>query len=184
MNEAQWATLGSEHGFFERVSAITFAIVGAFAFIIFAFRRYSLWLYFSLLMAMASMREMDLHKAWTSDSILKSRFYLDSGVPIEEKLIGAGVILLLIFIAVQMTRHIPFWLRSLWNFRARAWTIGFALGSLAVAKLLDSMARVIPPLAEFHAENRAFLTVIEESLEMAGALFFLTLCLMAIRTSR
>ena len=48
-------------------------------------------------MSLAAMRELDWHKAWTTDSVLKSRFYLSDVTPIYEKVIGGGVILLLLY---------------------------------------------------------------------------------------
>ena len=177
----QWEALASEEGLFERVTAITFGIVAVLAMIVFFKKRYNLWAYFSMLMALACMRELDLHKEWTTDSILKSNFYESAAVPLMEKIIGGAVILLLLFLAFQLIKRVPYWIESLWQFKATAWAIGFGLGAVTVAKCMDSMARWFPFLADFKDENSAFLGVMEEGLEMGGALFFLSICLMALK---
>ena len=181
LGEAQWGALASEEGIFERLTAITFGVVAVLAMIIFLKKRYNLWAYFSLLMALACMRELDLHKEWTTDSILKSNFYESPNAPLIEKIIGGAVILLLLFLAFQLIKRVPYWIESLWQFKATAWAVLFGLGSLTVAKCMDSMARWFPFLADFKTENGAFLGVMEEGLEMAGALFFLSIFLMALK---
>lgn len=133
------------------------------------------------LMALASMREMDLHKEWTTDSILKSRFYLDSNTPDIEKLIGGLVILFLVYAVWQLIKRVPQFVASIWCFVPTAWAIGMGLGLLVVAKGIDSMKRILPFMVEFHTENRAFLGVIEESFEMTGALFFMVFVVMRLK---
>jgi branched-subunit amino acid transport protein AzlD len=184
MSVSEWNAYGAEYGFVESATAIGFAIVGIIAFIIYLQKRHGIWAIFSFLMVMASMREMDLHKYWTTDSILKSRFYISEQTPIIEKLIGGGVIILLILCAVFLIRRVPYFVSSVWKFHANAWALCFAFGCLIVAKGMDSMARIFPFLADFHAQNRDFLGVIEESLEFTSALFFLLVCFLAIKTSR
>ncbi len=184
LNETEWMALGSEDGLFERLSAITFAITSIMGFYVFYKSRVQLHFIFASLMALASMREMDLHKEWTTQSILKSRFYLDEITPIHEKTIGLLVVLFLLYALYKLIRNTPSWVSGVFKFTPQAWTIGMGLGMLVFAKILDSMQRIFPFTKEFHEDNYAFSTLVEESFEMAGALFFLALAIMLTKTVR
>jgi hypothetical protein len=181
MSEAQWLSLSAEHGLLEMATAILFGVVAMLAFVVFIKKGYMIWLYFTALMGLACARELDLHKAWTTDSILKSNFYQNAGIPIIEKIVGAIIILALLFLAYQMIKRVPTWVKALLEFKAPAWTVGFGLGALVVGKSLDSMARWFPFMADFKNTNAAYLGVVEESLEMSAALFFLSVCLMGFK---
>ena len=173
LNEPQWADLGSETGAFERLSAIVFVIIGGLGLMLFNKTRKKIDLIFVGLMFAAAAREADLHRVWTTDSILKLRFYTGDASPIHEKIIGGIVIAFLLYAAWQLLKHVPHFFYSLKNKIYEAWAIFFALGFLTVAKMIDAMARLFPFMTDFHNENRLFLTVVEESFEMTGALFFL-----------
>ena len=182
--ESQWIELGSETGAFERLSAVTFAFISAFVFYMFYQTKEKIHFIFASLMALASMREMGLHRAWTTDSILKLRFYTGDDAPLLEKIIGVVVIMFIIYAGFQMLKKLPYWIGSLLKFNPMAWMIGFGLGLLTFAKLIDSMSRVLPFLANFHTENRSFLTVIEEGMEMTAALFFAGVAIMVFKTNQ
>ena len=177
MDEQSWTVLSSEENFPEMGAVFLFCLTAFLALVVFFAERMKSWLYFSILMVLAAMRELDLHKEWTTDSILKSNFYKSMDTPVIEKIIGGAVILLLLYMAFYFAKRLPKWIGDLWHLREQAWAIGLALGCLTVAKLMDSMSRWLPFLADFHAENRAFLGVMEESLEMTGSLFFVLVCL-------
>ncbi len=172
--------MSAENQLIEDGTALAFGIAAGLAFFVFLKRKTKIWVYFSSLMALAAAREMDLHKEWTSDSILKSNFYLKEGAGIGERIIGFLVILLLLFLAYQMIRRVPEWIASLWKFQSTAWAIGMGLGALTVAKCLDSMVRWFPFIADFKINNGSFLGLMEESLEMVGAAFFISVAWMAI----
>lgn len=181
LSPSQWIAISAENQLIEDGTAVAFVIAALLAFVVFIKKRVAIWIYFSALMVLAAMREMDLHKAWTSDSILKSNFYLDEGAGLIERICGVLVILLLLFLAYQMIRRVPAWVAAVWNFQASAWAIGIGLGSLAVAKSMDSMARWFPFMADFKINNGPFLGLMEESLEMVGATFFILVAVMAIK---
>ena len=180
-SETELIKFSSEGGTIEWLTAFIFGLVGVLALSIFYIKRNSLWLYFFLAMAFACMREMDLHKAWTTDSILKSNFYTDGTVPFVEKIIGGTVIFILLFTAFNLSKYIPYWVKSILHIKAKAWIIGFGLIFITIAKLIDSMARWLPILADFKADNSAFLGFTEENLEMAGAFLFLLVCLVGTK---
>ncbi|MEP3525317.1 MAG: hypothetical protein ABJN24_07805 [Hyphomicrobiales bacterium] len=175
-----WDKFAHEGGIIESTTAIIFGLVALLAFILFFKIRAKIWLYFGFLMAAASMREMDLHRAWTTDSIFKLRFYSGDAAPFYEKILGLLFILVLVFTLVQFIRHIPSWISNVLKFQPMALSIFMGLGTLALGKLLDSMARVLPFMADFHGNNRPLLRLLEESLEMTSSFFFLLTCLLAL----
>lgn len=173
--------LSAEHGALEMLTAILFGVAGFLGFLHFLKNKTKLNFIFFSLMALAAAREMDWHKEWTTDSILKSRFYLDITTPILEKIIGGIVVIFLIYAAFELVKNFPKFIRNIWNFQAKSWAIAMGLGFLVCAKTLDSMARLFPILAEFHSENRFFLGFVEETFELTGALFFILFALICIK---
>lgn len=173
--------LPQEDGVIEMSTAVCFFIVAFLGFIQFLKTNAKMDFIFFALMALAGAREMDWHKEWTSQSILKSRFYTDPATPELEKLIGGIVILFLLYAAFQLVKRIPLFISNLWAFSSKAWGIAMGLGSLTVAKGMDSLARLAPSLEEFKNDNYAFMALIEESLELAGALFFLSVIIMMMK---
>jgi len=173
LDKADWIMLKSEGKALEISTAVIFALSAFVGFIGFLKTNKKMHFLFFTLMALASAREMDLHKEWTTDSILKLRFYSSDTTPEFEKLIGGVVILFLLYASFQCFKRIPLWISNLWMLQDKAWAIAFGMGALVIAKSLDSMKRLVPKLTEFHTEHHAFLGLIEESLEMAGAMMFL-----------
>ncbi len=167
--------MSMEHGTLELASAGVFALAAVFALLRAIRLRTRLNITFTILMVLATAREMDLHKACTSDSILKSRFYTSAETPLFEKVIGAFVIALLIYCVWQLVRHAPEFIRRLLQFCPCAIAIFSGLGVICIAKMLDGMSRLFPFLADFHEQNGAYLGLIEESFEMAGAVVFFVL---------
>jgi hypothetical protein len=181
LNAQAWQSLSQEGQFLEWGSALAFAGASLLAFIAFIRKTDSLRLYFSLAMAFAAMRELDWHKAFTSDSILKSNFYESSTTPLAEKIIGGFIILTLIFLLYQFIKRIPLLIKLVWNFYMQAWVIASALGLLVTAKLIDSMARWLPFLADFKTDNGAYLGLVEETLELTAASLFLLLAIRLVQ---
>ncbi len=179
--ESQWLSIASEQGAFEMLSAILFGIAAFLGLVVFIKTQSKMDFIFMMLMGLACARELDLHKEWTTQSILKSRFYIDPNTPALEKIIGVIVILFLVYSAWQLIKRVPQFIASVWHFVPTAWAIGLGLGMITIAKLLDSMKRVLPFMAEFHTDNRAFLGVIEESMELSGAIFFLIYVMMRLK---
>lgn len=143
-----------------------------------------IWQMFAFFMAAACFRELDLHKTFTTDSIFKSKFYVRRDVPVAEKIIGFTVICGLVYAAIRLLLLVKLWIKGVWNMRPVPMGVFFALGLLVVAKSLDAMARLFPFLAEFHAQNRPFLGLIEESFELAASGIFFGICVVWIKTSQ
>ena len=180
-NESEWAQWSQENGPIEMASVVLFGVAALVGFLRFVATRAKTDFIFCALMAAAAAREMDWHKEWTTDSILKSKFYLSPETPGHEKIIGAVFIAFLIYAAFQMVKRVPYFVTQLWAFAANAWALALGICSLVIAKTLDSMARLFPFMAEFHADNRDFLGVIEETLELTGAAFFVVFALIIFK---
>lgn len=183
-NDFLWIEFSNEGGFVETATAFLFGMAGLLGFAFWIKGRKKSDFIFASLMILAAMRELDLHREWTTDSILKSRFYISPETPLFEKIIGGVVILFLIYAVFFLVKQLPSWIKKLWGFHPQSWAILLGLGMLVSGKIIDSMARILPFLSEFHADNRDFLGLAEESFELTGALFFLIFCLLNIKSNR
>lgn len=132
------------------------------------------WVALSALSAAFGARELDLHKAWTSMSILKSRFYLGEG-PLAEKLIGLAVIGSLAAAGVLLLKRYG---ASAWRELAQRtpWSMAIAtfVSTLLVAKLLDRAiyGYGLPVSSGGHALVSALEELLELSLPIIGAVGF------------
>lgn len=172
--------LANEGSILETTTAIIFALTALLAFITLVKKQDKVWFCFGSLMVAATMRELDLHKAWTTDSIFKLRFYSGDAAPFYEKALGLLFVFILLLCLVQFIRHIPSWISNLMKFHPISLSIFLGLGTLGGGKTLDSMTRVLPFLADFHGQNRPLLRMLEEGLEMTSSFFFLLICLLAL----
>ena len=171
----------SEAGPFEMGSALLFFVTAALGFYLFTKVRTKLSFSFSALMIIAAMRELDWHKKWTSDSILKSRFYLSEETPVIEKIFGIIFILTLIGAAIIVLKNIPKWLKLLKQKDMIAWGIFYAFGGLAIAKLIDSSNRLIPFILTKDESNHFQFLALEEGLEFIAACCFVMIAGLLIK---
>lgn len=178
---AEWVT---EDNFVEALGATFLGLISIFALGLFFKRRQEIWVLFAILMGAACCRELDLHKAFTTDSFLKSKFYVREDIPMVEKIIGVSIIAALLICLYRLSKFIPTWIRDLLQFKPPALSVFIGLGLLAIAKVMDSLKRLVPALHDFHVENAHTLQVIEESFETAGAAMFLCICFLALRTNQ
>lgn len=125
------------------------------------------WHLLVLLCAMAS-REMDFDKRFTTLGVLKSRFYIGDSVPWDERLLGGGVVL---FVLYALWRLVVPNLRTVWLTRWRwdypVWTVLFAGGFVVFTKAIDGIGRKLAPLGiELSTDVDRLFAVIEEVLEL------------------
>jgi hypothetical protein len=142
------------------------------------------WAFFSLWLTILSVREMDLHKSFTSDSFLKMSFYLSTEIPIGEKFFGIVFIAFIIFMAILTIRVV--------NYRRLSWLSDkyanltlIALSGIfmiVTGKFIDSSPRIFPALVRLFADNPSKLGFIEEGLETTGTLFFLLFIICVLRS--
>ena len=86
-------------------------------------------------------RELDWHKAFTTESILKPKFYWLEGSGLMERLIGALFVLLLIYTIIRLLMKLPYLLHQALKGSYWARAIILYIAILAIAKSLDSGAR-------------------------------------------
>ena len=173
--------LPREDGLIEISTAICFVLAAFLGFVQFLKHSTKMNFVFFTLMALAGAREMDWHKEWTSQSILKSRFYTDANTGDLEKIIGVAVIVFLLYAVFQLVKRVPLFIANLWAFQSTSWGVAMGLGTLTIAKGMDSLARLAPSLEDFKNENYAYMNLMEESLELAGALFFISVVIMMMK---
>lgn len=131
------------------------------------------WYLYSYLALAAALRELDAHRAVTSDSILKSRFYVTPEYPLWEKLFGIAFILSLLFCIVKLAQRLPASLKALWQGVIHVQAIYVCLGLYTVAKIFDGFFRRFPGLSHLRDDYGVILLYAEESMEMIGAFFLM-----------
>ena len=133
------------------------------------------WLYIAGITFLFGLRELDFDKQFTTMGILKTKFYFSATVPLSEKIIGASMVLFLVFLFIVLIRR---FLRAVRDNQYRmTWVTGIALSAfvmLAAAKTLDGMTR---KLADFGIETtvlaRQLALAAEEVLELGAPLMVL-----------
>ena len=139
-----------------------------------------LWAVFTFAMFAAMGREMDLHKAFTDDSVLKSNFYADAAVPLVQKIGGMIFVLLLLFCAIYLIYTVFKRWRELWLTNTTAWLALCATGALVVGKTCDSWSRLFPFWQDLHHDYGVMFRLTEESFETAGAFLFMVCAVSAL----
>lgn len=90
------------------------------------------------LLLLAGARELDWHKAFTTDSVLKTNYYLETVAPLGEKLLAAGfVVLVAIMVAYYLRAYLPDLWRGLRARRAAAVTAATVIALLVFTKTFD-----------------------------------------------
>lgn len=183
-DDATISMLGTEYGVIENLTAGMFGLVAIVAFVILCERKSEIWALFTGFMTLAMLREMDAHKAFTMDSVLKIKFYVRDDVPMNEKIMGAIFVFLLVLMVIRLARYALPWVKNIIKFQHVALSVFMGLGILVFAKTLDAMKRIIPPLADFHDTNAHALGLFEETFELVGAMMFLLVCLLSLKAHR
>ena len=124
--------------------------------------------YFVVLTLLFGFRELDFDKAFTTMGILKSRFYLSSDVPLQEKVIGLLVIALIVWTVFQLLRHhFTEFMRGLKQRAPVALGVALIFFLLAFSKSIDGLARKLKPFGiETSAEVSRWAGSVEEVLEL------------------
>ena len=100
----KYPLLISEGGIIESLSALGYFISVAAMFYYGGVRFAKRYHYLIMLTALFGLRELDFDKRFTSMGILKGRFFTSDLVPLEEKFIGAVVVLVLIYIVFRIVK--------------------------------------------------------------------------------
>lgn len=165
----------SEEGLFEQASWVVYFVVAATCLFLV---RDDARLYGTSAVVVLAMgaRELDLHRRFTTDSMLKSRYYLKVQAPLIEKLLAGAVVLALTAVVLYMlVRYLPLLLRRLRERSPAAITLATSFGVLVLTKIADRLPDVMRH--DFGAVVPAWLlhlqAVFEEPLESTLPLLFL-----------
>lgn len=165
----------SEEGLFEQASWGVYFVVAAICLFLV---RHDARLYATSTVVVLAMgaRELDLHRRFTTDSMLKSRYYLKVQAPLMEKLIAGAVVLALTAVVLyMMVRYLPLLLRRLRERSPAAITLVTSFVVLVLTKIADRLPDVMRH--DFGAVVPAWLlhlqAVFEEPLESTIPLLFL-----------
>lgn len=173
MDDAILEIAGQEGGWIENMSVVFLAqAVGLGLYAAYIFRDRG-WYLYSFMAFAAAFRELDWHRAFTSDSFLKSRFYVTPEYPLWEKLLGVAFIATLIFCALKLIPKFMPALKAVWGGVVHVQAIFACLGLYAGAKFFDGFWRLFPQYRGFEPEYGAMLRYAEESMEMFGAFFLM-----------
>lgn len=165
--------LMSEQGPFETVAAAGY-FVAALALLALRDARQplALWLALAIVMTAFGLRELDLHKAWTEISVLKSRFWIGAQ-PLTHKAAALAVLALVAWALWWLARHrgATLW-RALRERHPVAVTAAVFLVTLVLTKAVDRGVNILSDDlgVAVSARARALGLAFEEVLEMALAL--------------
>jgi len=131
--------------------------------------------YIPVLVLFLGLRELDFDKRFTTMGIFKSRFFSSDTVPLAEKLIGAAVIVFLLYCLYRLLRgHLGELLRATRDVTAGSVGIWLAAGLLVFAKSIDGLDRKLKGFGlQISPEFTAHSAALEEILEMGIPLILL-----------
>lgn len=157
-----------EGGVVESVSALGYLLCAAFIVykgkLIYLKRYY----YLFLLIIFFMLRELDFDKRFTTMGILKSKFFISNDVPWVEKIVGAMVIALLLFIVFSILyRHSKDFYYGLKKHSVISFGALIVAILLGVSKSLDGTARKLNQFGvEIGEKTSMHVSALEEILEL------------------
>lgn len=134
--------------------------------------------YVFVLIIFFMLRELDFHERFTTMGIFKSRFYISDGVPLVEKIFGAMVILVLLYVCVSILyRHAGDFFTGLKKRSVVSFGTLLAVMFIAASKSIDGLARKLTGLGiEVSEQLSRHAEACEEILELGIPLvIFITL---------
>lgn len=125
------------------------------------------FLHSAFIVALLGARELDLHKAFTSDSVLSTRFFFRDQAGLQEKVIAGLVLLVLVVIVL---RYLRYWRRLRDGLTLRspaAISAALAIILLPATKSLDAFGRVAKGFGFEITFDINVVGIVEESVELA-----------------
>lgn len=184
ISERHLILFSREGGLIEDLTAILFALAAVGSLYVAWHCKSCGWGLYAFFMAVASLREIDAHKMWTTMSIFKSRFYVSPDVPFGEKVAGAVIILILLYAIFNVLKYVRASVSQALAGHTQTLLVYTALGFLAVAKSLDSFFRIFPSFEASRTHFEHYMFFGEESLELGAALLLMLVPLMALYKKR
>lgn len=132
-----------------------------------------------VILAYMLMRELDLHKSVSTESILKSKFWLGSQIPVTDKLLAVMILLpifcALLWLVLKKTSH---FLRGLFDRQAWAISVFCFLAVLCISKSIDRSLNVLADM--LHTRFPSWLVALQVSQEEFMELMLPVLVLVAV----
>jgi hypothetical protein len=122
-----------------------------------------------LVVSLPALRELDLHRAFTSGGVFKTSYWLRDPIPASQKALAALVLLLVAALVIRYLRHAPRLVHALAAGQPYAYSVVTVAALLPAVKLLDEG----PPLlggwfgVALSGDSRAIAKLVEEMLEVA-----------------
>ena len=182
----QRAVLLREHGPVESASVLLY-LAGAVLLVTSRRIERTFGYWTASILIVCAARELDFHKAFTSDGITKTRYYLDGSIPAAERIV-AGVVM--VALALWMVRYAArYWspfVASLRSGETFAWAALVALVLAPVSKLLDGAHRHIRGITgdPVPRDVRSHIGAFEEVLEVGIPIFVLCAIAAFVRAAR
>lgn len=126
------------------------------------------WLLFAI-----AMRELDMDKTFTSQSVFKSKFYASGTAQPHEIVIGILMILGVLWVFWHTFKYTFDFARKLRRLDAVSLIVASAIGYIALGRFIDTMPRVAPWVRDHVMTGGMLNMVLEESFEHLGYALFL-----------
>lgn len=123
----------------------------------------------ALVVSLCAFRELDLHKAYTSESLFKISYYIRGDDPIMGRVVAGIIVVAILALLFRTLIYCRNLFKELWAGRPFAYSALTAILLLPFSKALDSGPRMIHKHFDIDlpADVRLWLQVAEETLEFA-----------------
>lgn len=155
-----------ESGWIEISTAVVYFSA---ALILLAVQRHDRWFFVhsAVIVALMGSRELDLHKAFTSDSVLSTRFYFRDQAQLQEKLIAGAVMIVMGVIVLYYLRYWPRLRDGLSRRTPAAISAALAIAFIPLTKFFDAFGRLMTGFGFEVDFDINMVGIVEESSEQA-----------------
>jgi hypothetical protein len=157
-----------ENGLIESLSAIAWFVAAGVLAVFSYVRRWHRGFAVTYLLLALAFRELDFHKRFTTMGILKIKFYLNSTVPVLEKIM-AGLVLgfLLLMVWFFVKDRIGWFFRRLRNREGPTVALAVFFPLLGSSKILDRLPNALQEAGiTFPIAPAGLMRIIEETMEL------------------
>ncbi len=146
--------------------------------------RQSYW-YTNLLLLILGLREFDFHCRFTTMGITKTKFYVSPDVPVMEKIIGAGVTFLFLYLIIYLIKkHFKDMLSAIKQMEPYAIGICFGILFMCLSKTLDALGSNLASIGVIIGYELELIAIsVEEILELGIPLMFIIAIMTRFRKS-
>lgn len=158
-----------EGGFVESATALMWFLAAIF---IVAYRQSRRGIALAFLPLFCGMRELDLHREWTTDSVLKLRYWTGDAAPFGEKIIAATILAVLATIMIYaIAAHYRHFRTEMKNYSPFAIAVISAVAYLALTKFFfNGFDRKFGEYLQVDGGEMLRILIGEEVMELAASL--------------